>query len=559
MWRRPYAEIVRIRQIGEILLKNGLGFLVESLELGRFIPAWRRRAAGSDRHVARLSMPERVRRTLEELGPTYIKLGQLLSTRPDLLPPEYIAQLSRLLDSAPPVPAKEVRQVLEAELGQLVESVYADFDWQPIASASIGQVHRATLFDGTEVVVKVQRRGVDRVIQTDLNILLAQARFLEGRSEALRRYHVAAIIEELAEALRGETDYTREGRQADTLRALSARDEVRIPRVYWDYTTRRVITLEHLDGIQISEPDRLRATGHNLGDIARRLAAVYLTHVFEHGVFHADPHPANILVLDGHLGLIDFGSVGYLSPTMRDQLGDLLFALVQQDADDMVYAIMSMGALGPGTDRDGLRAEVQRLIGRYYGATLESVPIADFLGDMMGAALRHEVRMPADLALLVRTVVVLEGVVRGLDPSLDLTTFIEPFARRLIRQRLSLRRAAMAGARTLRDVEALAHVLPRRLDTITEQLERGKMTIGFQIQGLPSALRKLDAIANRLSFAIIVAALVVGSALVLAAGPEAAFRIPFTSIALPIPEMGFVIAALMGAWLLFSIVRSRGL
>jgi ubiquinone biosynthesis protein len=558
-FRGPLPEILRARRIAEVLIRNGLGFVAERMGLTRFLPFWRSRTVGADAHTARLPFPVRFRRTLEELGPTYIKLGQVLSTRPDLLPPDYIVELSKLLDAAPPAPTAEVVATIEEELARPLGSIFLTFSETPTASASIGQVHRATLFDGTEVVVKVQRRGVDRVIQTDLNILLAQARFLEGRSEALRRYHVAAIIEELAEALRGETDYTREGRQADTLRALSARDEVRIPRVYWDYTTRRVITLEHLDGIQISEPDRLRATGHNLGDIARRLAAVYLTHVFEHGVFHADPHPANILVLDGHLGLIDFGSVGYLSPTMRDQLGDLLFALVQQDADDMVYAIMSMGALGPGTDRDGLRAEVQRLIGRYYGATLESVPIADFLGDMMGAALRHEVRMPADLALLVRTVVVLEGVVRGLDPSLDLTTFIEPFARRLIRQRLSLRRAAMAGARTLRDVEALAHVLPRRLDTITEQLERGKMTIGFQIQGLPSALRKLDAIANRLSFAIIVAALVVGSALVLAAGPEAAFRIPFTSIALPIPEMGFVIAALMGAWLLFSIVRSRGL
>ena len=558
-FRGPLPEIMRARHIAEVLIRNGLGFVAERMGLLRFLPFWRSRPVGADARAARRPFPERFRRTLEELGPTYIKLGQVLSTRPDLLPPDYIVELSKLLDAAPPAPPEEVVATIEEELGRPLGAVFRAFSMDPTASASIGQVHRATLFDGTEVVVKVQRRGVDRVIDTDLNILLAQARFLEGRSEAVRHYHVSAIVEELSDALRGETDYTREGRQAETLRALSARDEVLIPRVYWEYTTRRVITLEHIDGIQLTEPERLRAAGHDLRSIARRLANLYLTHVFEYGVFHADPHPANILVTDSRLGLIDFGSVGYLSPTMRDQLGDLLFALVQQDADDMVYTITTMGALSPRTDRDGLRAEVQRLIARYYGATLESVPIADFLGDMMGAALRHEVRMPADLALLVRTVVVLEGVARGLDPSLDLTAHIEPFARRLIRQRLSVRRAVMAGGRTLRDLEALAHVLPRRLDTITEQLERGRMSLGFDIHGLPNALRKLDAIANRLAFSIIVAALVVGSALVLAAGPEAQFLIPFTRIALPIPELGFVIAALMGAWLLFSIVRSRGL
>jgi ubiquinone biosynthesis protein len=320
-----------------------------------------------------------------------------------------------------------------------------------------------------------------------------------------------------------------------------------------------VITLEYLDGVKLSEPERLRAMGSDLPALARSLANLYLKHVFVHGVFHADPHPANILVCGERLGLIDFGSMGYLSPAMRDRLGDLLFALVQQDADSMVYIVMGMGAIGPGSNRDGLRLEVQRLIARYYGASLESVPITDFLGDMMGAALRHGVRMPADLALLVRTMVVLEGVVRGLDPTLELTALIEPFARRLVSQRLSLRRTFVDGVHTLRELETLAHVLPRRIDTLTDQLERGNMTLGFDLRGLPRAMRGLDAIANRLSFSIVVAALVVGSALLLAAGPEVAFRIPFTRIALPIPEIGFVMAALMGAWLLFSIIRSRGL
>ncbi|NLD44467.1 MAG: AarF/ABC1/UbiB kinase family protein [Chloroflexi bacterium] len=556
--RGPLPEIARARRMAEVLIRNGLGFVAERSGLARLVPIWISRRA-ADAQTARLSVPERVRKTLEDLGPTYIKLGQALSTRPDLLPADFIVELSKLLDAAPPAPTDEIVAIIEQELGQPLGTLFRDFEPVPIASASIGQVHRATLPDGTAVVIKVQRPGVGQTIQTDLNILLAQARFLEARSEALRHYHLVAVVEELAEALRDETDYAREGRHADTLRALSAGEGVLIPRVFWHLTTRRVITLEYLDGVKLSEPERLRAMGSDLPALARSLANLYLKHVFVHGVFHADPHPANILVCGERLGLIDFGSMGYLSPAMRDRLGDLLFALVQQDADSMVYIVMGMGAIGPGSNRDGLRLEVQRLIARYYGASLESVPITDFLGDMMGAALRHGVRMPADLALLVRTMVVLEGVVRGLDPTLELTALIEPFARRLVSQRLSLRRTFVDGVHTLRELETLAHVLPRRIDTLTDQLERGNMTLGFDLRGLPRAMRGLDAIANRLSFSIVVAALVVGSALLLAAGPEVAFRIPFTRIALPIPEIGFVMAALMGAWLLFSIIRSRGL
>lgn len=558
-FRGPLPEIARARHIAEVLVRNGLGFLVETMGLSRFIPFWRSRRVGPDAQASRLTIPQRFRRTLEELGPTYIKLGQVLSTRPDLLPADYIIELSKLLDAAPPAPTEQILEIIEQELHAPAGSLFRAFRPVPIASASIGQVHRATLHDGTEVVVKVQRPGVERTIETDLNILLAQARFLEARSQAVRSYHVVDIVREFAQALREEVDYTREGRQADTLRELTAGEDLIIPRVFWELTTRRVITLEHIEGIKLTQPELIVQAGYDLKAIARTLATTYLTQVFVHGVFHADPHPANILVSGSRLGLIDFGSVGYLSATLRDHLGDLLFALVQQNAEDMLYVVIRMGAVAGETSRDALRLELQRLLAHYYGASLQSVPIAEFLSDMMGAALRHHVRLPADLALLVRTVVVLEGVARTLDPELDLTAHIEPFARRLVRQRFAPRRVAMETASTLRELEALTHVLPRRIESITDQLERGNVTFGFDLRGLPDTLRKLDNIANRLAFSIIVAALVMGSALVLSAGPEVVFRVPFTNIVLPIPQLGFLIAAFMGAWLLVSIIRSRGL
>lgn len=554
------TEIGRARHIAEVLIRNGLGFLAESLGLVRFLPRGRKRTLAADQIRVTLSTPERVRRTLEELGPTYIKLGQILSTRPDLLPAPYIIELSKLLDAAPPVPVEQIVATIERELGAPLGELYATFVEKPIASASIGQVHRATLHDGAEVVVKVRRPNVERTIGGDLQLLMAQARFLEGRSETLRHYQLVDIVDEFAQALRDELDYTVEGQNADRLREHLAGDEVCIPTVYWEHTTQRVITLSEIKGIKLSEVSCLAAAGYDLHSVAATLARAYLNQVFVHGIFHADPHPANVLVTDHRLGLVDFGVVGHLTPPMREALGDLLYALVGQNADDMVYIIRRLGASHIMADRGALRRDVQRLVVRYYNASLETLPVAEFLGDVMGVAFRHQLRLPADLALLARTVVVLEGVARSLDPSFVLAAYLEPFVGQLVRERYAPRRLLAETVRSARDVEELLRVMPRRIDLLSEQLSRGEMTLGIDVRSLGQALRKLDAVSNRLSFSVVVAAIIVGSALILAAGERAApFRLPFVDINLPIAQLGFVVAGLLGAWLLFSIIRSRGL
>lgn len=559
-WRGRVIEITRARHIAEVLIRNGLGFLAESLGLLRFLPRGRKRALEEDHTRSVLSMPERVRRTLEELGPTYIKLGQILSTRPDILPPAYIIELSKLLDAAPPVPLDQIVATIEHELGTPLGSVYASFVEKPVASASIGQVHRATLHDGSEVVVKVRRPSVERTIEADLQLLLTQARFLEGRSETLRHYHLVDIVGEFAQALRDELDYTIEGRNADRLRERLGGGEVCIPTVFWEHTTRRIITLSEIKGIKLSEIKRLAAEGYDLHSVAAALTRAYLSQVFALGIFHADPHPANILVTGDKLGLVDFGVVGHLTPPMREALGDLLYALVEQSADDMVYIIMRLGATRLSGDHDALRRDVQRLVARYYDVSLESVPIAEFLGDVMGVAFKHQLRLPADLALLARTVVVLEGVARSLDPSIVVAEYLEPFIVPLVRERYAPRRLLGEALRSARDVEELLRVMPRRVDLLSEQLSRGEMTLGIDVRSLGQALRKLDAVGNRLSFSVVVAAIIVGSAFILAAGERAAtFRLPFIDINLPVAQLGFVVAGLLGAWLLFSIIRSRGL
>jgi len=558
--RRTAAEISRARHIAEVLIRNGLGFLAERAGFTRFLSRWRARQVEQDIRAEELTTPQRVRRTLEELGPTYIKLGQLLSTRPDLLPPQYIVELGKLLDSAPPVPLEDISQTVEDELGAPVSELYQRFEAKPIASASIGQVHRATLHDGTEVAVKVQRPEIERTIEADLDLLLAQARFAESRSETLRQHGLVDIVQEFAQSLRDELDYTIEGRHADRLYDLLEEKSILIPGVYWDLTTSRVITLKYLDGIKLTQIQKLADEGYDLHAVAIQITQLYLRQVFVHGIFHADPHPANILVCDGQIGLVDFGIIGYLTPQMKRDLGDLLFAVVQKNADEVVRVIMRIGAVGAGSDRDALRRDVRRLILHYYNVSLESVPIAQFLRDTMSMTFEHHIRLPPDLALLVRTIIVLEGVTRNLDPSFVLAKYLEPFVGRLVTQRFSIRRITANTATTLRDLGSVLRVLPDRVDSISEQLARGEMTVGIRVRQLTEAMRKLDAIGNRLSFSVIVAAIIIGSALILLGGKEAAiFFIPFTDISLPIPQIGFVLSALLGAWLLFSIVRSRGL
>jgi ubiquinone biosynthesis protein len=558
--RRRLAEIARVRRVSEVLVRNGLGFLVGQLALDRFLPRfWRRRPVRADQAVGRLAIPERLRRTLEELGATYIKVGQFLSGRADLLPPEYIEELSKLLDSAPPVPVSEIRELIEEELGSPVEDLFATFDDSPVASASIGQVHRATLHDGQAVVVKAQRPGIEGEVEADLDLLLRQARFLERRSERMRDYNLVAITQELARSLREELDYRIEGRNAERLRMnLSADPRLIVPFVYWDLTARRVITLEFLDGIQFNELDRMREAGYDLPAIAHVAVEAYLKQVFADGFYHADPHPANLMVVDGRVAFLDFGNAGYLTPRQKELLGDMFLQILDEDVGGIARTVVRMGATRGRPSLEAMERDLQRLMGRYWGIALEEIPVGEMLAEIFTTAYRHRVYLPGDLALLARTIITLEGTGYSLDADLVLVDAVRPFAVRLVRERMSPTVAGRRAVRALRQAADLAQAFPRRLDDLWDQLEEGELTFGIDVRRLEVVIARLNSMVNRVAFSVVVAALIIGSALILHGGTDA-WHLPILGLALPVAEITFLAAVAAAAWLLISMIRSRNL
>ncbi len=566
IWTLPLGqhiqELNRLRNIAEILARNGLSALLEQTELGRFLPrGWQRRPS-SIQEVERLSLAERVRRTLEELGPTYIKLGQLLSGRGDLLPPGFAEELSKLLDSAPAFSYEKAAEQIERELGAPPETVFASFEREPIAAASIGQVHRAVLHSGEHVVVKVQRPNIQQMIHSDLDLLMRQAQFWERRSEVARSYNVTEIVDELGYALRNELDYTAEAQNIDRFyHTYADYPTIRIPKVYWQYTTKRVIVMEELVGIKLTELDRLRREKYDLPAIARVGTDFYLKQIFEDGFFHADPHPANLMVVDDQVAVLDFGMVAFISSRLRDQLGDLLVAIISQEAERATTVLVRMGVITRATNLRELERDIQRMMGRYLGLPLQQMDVAQILSEIFSIAFMHHIRLPSDFAMLIRTMIILNGVGCQLDPDYRLVEALEPFVRKLVSKKLSLQRLGSNALRMMDSLNLMLQRFPNRLDDLWDQLDEGELTVGVSVRDLKMIIQRVDRIANRLAFALIVAALIVGSALILMGGSEvtALFQIPGLNIAVPVAQVSFILAGITGAWLLWSIIRTKGM
>lgn len=544
----------RYRQIAEILIGHGYGAVITQLGLARRLDLPRRIFRREARDE--ITPAEHVRLALEELGPTFIKLGQILSTRPDLLPPAYLAELARLQDQVPPMPWRAVQTTIQAELGAPIEELFARFDPLPLAAASLAQVHVAMLPGGQEVVVKVQRPNIERTINLDLDILYDFARLAQDRTPLGHTYDLVGLAEEFALALRAELDYRREGRNADRFRANFAKEpHMVVPQVYWDYTTRRVLVQERIQGIKIDDIDALEAAGYDRRQLALHSARFIIKEVLEDGFFHADPHPGNLIVMPGEvIGLMDFGTVGYLSRQDRAGLVRLFIVAVQMDASGIVDQLIRMGITELSPDRDALQRDVRRLLVKYHGQALADVSAPELLEEIRPIAYRHKLRLPSDLWLLAKTLVIMEGVGKKLEPDFDIFAVAESHMRRLL---LRMWLPAEWGPSVLNTATSWGDLFvnfPRQTNRILGQLEHGDLGLQIHLPELGPTVNRLDRIATRIILAVLLAALIVALAMLI---PTLNLTWPWGLITWVV-VISFIVMSFLGIWLIFSLLRSGG-
>ena len=539
----------RTRHIARVLAGHGLGAFLHQTGFEKFAPkSWWK----ADGHA--LSQPERLRMALGELGATFTKLGQMMSTRGDMLPPEYLAELAKLQDRAPLVPVEQILATIEHELGAPASQVFGSFELQPLASASIGQVHAATLQDGTRVVVKVQRPGVADQIERDLQILARLTDWIEKSTAYGADYDVWSLHSEFAHTIHGELDYIREGRNVDRMRRAFAGDPgIRIPVVYWPHTSHRVLTMERMEGIKITDLDALDAAGIPRREIAETAVRTFLRQILEFGYFHADPHPGNFFVEpDGTIALVDFGMVGRVSDTTQDHLLRCGLSAMEMDAEGLTEQLYALGVAGRRADRRSFEKDVDHLISHYGGFSVAELSASAITAELSEIAFRHRLQLPSELALLLRVVSMSEGMGLMLDPDFHYLEYASPIIRKNWKERTSLRSRLGQLGRSTVEAADLSLGLPRRTQRLLSRIERGEFELNVRHERLEEVTREFQHMTNRLSMSFVLAASVVAMAVAMGAQADAEMRGFLRWLFL----LGFVFTLGFGLWLLVSVWRA---
>lgn len=534
-------NIARIRDIGEVAARHGFGFLLD-----------KRRSA--DDATAGGTRGERLRRMLDELGPTFVKFGQLLSTRPDLVPPDIVRELRTLQDAATPVPPGVARAVTEAELGLTLEQAFEWFDETPVAAASIGQVHRARLPGGREVAVKVQRPDAEATLKADLSLLEQIARLVKERVKRLEFIDMVSLVDEFARTLRQELDYRIEARNVEaTRRAFVGDATVTVPKVFWRSTTSRVLVLEWLDGPTLAHTDLDSWSAEDRRSLAARISETWMKMVFVHGFFHADPHPANIVVqAPNHIGLIDFGMVGQLSPRDRQTAVHVFVDAVDQNLDRLPRRLRDLGLRYPKEQEEEFRDQLGIILQRYWGASMGEIDGRELVHDIFHAIYRLQIKLPTRWVLLDKALATLAGVGLQISPDFNVFETARPYARRLIVQRY---RPDVVIDRIQSDLGRYAETalaFPFQLHDILDELRDGEVKIAIQQEGFTESTERALGATNRVVMGVLAAALFLGSAIIggfVRSGPH---LLGIAIVAIP----GLLAGASLAGLVLFGILKS---
>jgi ubiquinone biosynthesis protein len=552
---RNIRSIGRYRQILGILIKYGFGQVIEQLNIDYYIELGRRivTLGTASKAVERLSTPQRLRLAMEELGPTFIKLGQTLSTRPDLIPHEYAEEFLSLQDKVPPFNIEEVRQQIFHELGASSDELFAEFSDEPLAAASIGQVHRARLKTGEDVVLKIQRPDIKSTIETDLDILMGLAYLIVNHLSDEMIADPIAIVKEFRRVIHRELDYTREGRTIERFNTNFADSKTMlIPQVFWEFTGQTILTMSYMEGIKIDDISQLKTSDYDLPTIAQNGANSFLEQVLVHGLFHGDPHAGNILVAPGNvICMLDYGMVGHLDETLKYHLVDLILAIVSKDVNRIIRQLLYSGDISDETDRKQLKRDMSDFIDDYYGISLQRIDSGKLVTEFIEILQRHRIKFPADLILLAKALVSMEGLGKQLDPEFNIEDNLRPFMERVSRERLSV-------SNIKREAEGISHAyfnllrnLPNDLKEFINRINRNNFKIELEHRGLERLITDLDKSSNRLSFSLLIGSIIVGSSLIMQTdkGPHL-FGFPALGLA------GYTIAGLLGLWLAIGILRS---
>jgi ubiquinone biosynthesis protein len=550
--RPSTSNLGRLSEIAQVAVRHGFGYLLARHHLSDLIPGRRKirleEPAVSDRG-------RHLRAMLEELGPTFVKFGQLLSMRPDLLPPDLIAELRPLQDDVRPFAFKEVRRVIQEDFDQSIEQLFLEFDEEPVAAASIGQVHRAVLPNGHVVAVKVQRPGAPEQIESDLSLLYQAARILKERVRALDFIDTHAVVDEFARSIHRELDYHQEGRNADMLRRqFAANKHVHVPRVYWTYTRQRVLTLEFLEGTQLADLEGTDLSREDRRTLATRVAKTWMEMIFKHGAFHGDPHPANVLVLSGpdEIGLVDFGLVGRLSDDDMTRLTRLFIDAASENVDAISQRITDLGVRCPPEHEQEFARVLREFFYRYYGASLAEIDPLQVIREVFGMIYSLNLRLPERFLLLDKALATLASVGAELTPDFNVFEVAKPYARDLVRQRFSPERVAKRARRDSIELVSIGRELPKLAHGVLSLTREGRLEIGFVHKGLEDVVHQFSVALNRLVIAFVVMGGLIGSSLIGIFAKHGPHLLGVNVISVA----GFALSGVLGLWLLWGVIRS---